>query len=110
MTSNLSDIRIGRVWVNVTKDGTVHAFDTEHLADFAQENRLHKLKLVFGWTETNVYTYISNVAVCRWTYDATHEKWDTECGTGFWFGEGGPSDNSYVFCPHCGERIELERG
>lgn len=42
---------------------------------------------------------------CKWRYDETHEKWDTQCGNAHSFFEGGPKDNYYKFCPYCGKEL-----
>ena len=42
---------------------------------------------------------------CQWKYDEWHDKWDTECGQGHQFMEGGPRENHHVYCPYCGKRI-----
>jgi rRNA maturation endonuclease Nob1 len=44
---------------------------------------------------------------CQWKYDETHYKWDTSCEGAIQFIEGGPTDNEYKFCPHCGLRIRV---
>lgn len=118
MTSNLSDIRIGSVWVNVSQTDVVHAYDNEFLADLSQDNRRHKVKLVFGWTDDSIYTYIASTPTdgdfrlqnltCRWTCDDVHGKWDTQCGTGFCYMEDGLAANSFVFCPCCGGHIHAD--
>ena len=43
---------------------------------------------------------------CKWKYDERHDKWDTECGQGHQFMEGGLRENNHVFCPYCGRRTE----
>lgn len=42
---------------------------------------------------------------CKWRYDSTHEKWDTQCEEAHCFFEGSPKDNNYKFCPYCGKEI-----
>lgn len=39
---------------------------------------------------------------CHWTYDDEEDAWESECGSGFSFGEGGPFDNEMRFCCFCG--------
>ncbi len=40
---------------------------------------------------------------CTWKHDEWHDKWDTSCGQGHQFMEGGPRENFYVYCPYCGK-------
>lgn len=46
--------------------------------------------------------------VCDWNYvDAWYaEYWKTSCGNEHQFVDGGPKENSYIFCPYCGKRIK----
>ena len=44
-------------------------------------------------------------SVCAWSYDSTHEKWDTDCDEGFVFDHDGPPENQFNFCPNCGRQI-----
>lgn len=42
---------------------------------------------------------------CDWTYEHDTCSWDTECGNKHVFIEGTPIDNSYEFCPYCGDKL-----
>src|SRR6185312_2658849 len=45
---------------------------------------------------------------CTWEYseDVTW-SWETSCGTSFQFNDGGPIENEFNFCHHCGKRIAI---
>lgn len=43
---------------------------------------------------------------CLWTYDDIDGLWETSCGRGFCFSDGGPKDNAFLFCPYCGNQLE----
>ena len=47
---------------------------------------------------------------CKWKYDETHEKWDTQCGEAFCLLDGGPKDNGMNFCPYCGKELWQLKG
>ena len=40
---------------------------------------------------------------CKWSYDG--DMWDTGCGTGFHFEEGGLIENNMNFCHKCGGKV-----
>ena len=44
---------------------------------------------------------------CKWIYDEYHDYWDTKCGEGQIFTDGGPKENKYRYCPYCGKEIEV---
>lgn len=44
--------------------------------------------------------------VCRWTEDEDGVWW-SDCGRGWCFNDGGPSENGVRFCQGCSGRIEL---
>lgn len=44
--------------------------------------------------------------VCRWT-EEDYGVWWSDCGEGWCFNDGGPSENSVRFCQGCGWHIEL---
>ena len=41
---------------------------------------------------------------CNWT-DEGGDCWETDCGHGFQFNDGGPADNSFTHCPFCGGKL-----
>lgn len=48
--------------------------------------------------------YIGTVSGnCEWQHDG--EMWDTDCGTGFHFEEGGLKENNMNYCHKCGRTI-----
>ena len=44
--------------------------------------------------------------ICNWTRD-DECGFDTECKHGFMFNKGGVKENSFEYCPYCGEKIEI---
>lgn len=48
---------------------------------------------------------------CVWTDESTEwESWySTACGEGFYFEDGGISENKFKFCPYCGFRIKEKK-
>jgi len=42
--------------------------------------------------------------ICNWTPEGG-DYWETDCGNAFCFIDGGPSHNSMVFCPYCGNKL-----
>lgn len=53
---------------------------------------------------------VSEPGVCSWTYDATHDKHDTQCGHLFTFVEGFHREYGFAFCPYCGGRRVESKG
>lgn len=49
-----------------------------------------------------------NRDTCKWTWEPMSDYYETECGNGFQFINGGVEENSYKFCPHCGRKIREE--
>jgi hypothetical protein len=47
-------------------------------------------------------------AICKWTMTGDG-VWESDCGNGFWFEEGTPDENNFVFCPFCGDKIVFNR-
>jgi len=47
---------------------------------------------------------VSVKSTCEWS-PTTEEWFDSECGKGFIFNDGGATDNGFVYCPFCGLRI-----
>lgn len=50
-------------------------------------------------------------SVCIWSFDKSEDDtrcYDTSCGSGHMFIDGGIEDNSYKFCPYCGKEIESD--
>ncbi len=47
-------------------------------------------------------------AVCAWTQWVGHDAdvWESACGQSFVFIDGGPSDNGFKHCHHCGKAID----
>ena len=44
-----------------------------------------------------------NPPACHWTPPKDDdEPWSTSCDNLFQFFDGGPTDNSFKFCPYCG--------
>jgi len=43
---------------------------------------------------------------CNWLWSPMTDHYETECGEGFQFTNGGVEENNYQFCPHCGRKIE----
>jgi len=43
---------------------------------------------------------------CKWTEDDTCDFWETACGQLFEFNDGGPVENMFKFCPHCGKPLD----
>ncbi len=50
----------------------------------------------------------ASAATCTW-HEWEDETWSTSCGELWSFNEGGPEDNSALFCYHCGKRIKAEK-
>jgi hypothetical protein len=46
---------------------------------------------------------------CHWTYDDTHDAWDTKCGEKYQFNDGGPHENGFRFCHHCGRKLTAKK-
>jgi len=49
--------------------------------------------------------------VCMWSFDKSEDDtrcYDTSCGSGHMFIDGGIEDNDYKFCPYCGKEIESD--
>ena len=44
--------------------------------------------------------------VCKWEED-DDGIWFTMCGSAHQFGSDGPQENSHVYCPYCGRKIEV---
>ena len=42
---------------------------------------------------------------CVWRYDKGDDFWETQCDNAHVFGDGGPDDNQYRFCPYCGKKL-----
>lgn len=43
---------------------------------------------------------------CEWSFDYTHEKWDTTCGEAFILSNDATiEENNMRFCPFCGGHI-----
>jgi hypothetical protein len=47
---------------------------------------------------------------CRWTYDENLDMYETACGQGWAFTEGGLKDNKVRYCYHCGRVVEEVKG
>lgn len=45
---------------------------------------------------------------CVWTHDDDHELYETSCGNGWSFTEGGIEENKVKFCPFCGGTVAKE--
>ena len=43
---------------------------------------------------------------CKWTYDDTHDMYETACGEAFCFMEGNRKDNGIKYCPFCSKPID----
>ena len=43
---------------------------------------------------------------CKWKYDENYNMYETDCENAFIFIEGRKSDNGFLFCPYCGNKIE----
>lgn len=46
-----------------------------------------------------------NHGICEWTWEPFSDHYETDCGEGFQFMNGGVEQNNYEFCPHCGREI-----
>jgi hypothetical protein len=46
-------------------------------------------------------------AACVWKYDDLDDYYSTACGEASCFTDGGPVENSFKFCPYCGQTIEV---
>ena len=49
--------------------------------------------------------------ICLWSTaqdDDFDTTWETSCGEAFCFNEGTPKENGYIFCTHCGKRIQYD--
>ena len=46
---------------------------------------------------------------CTWTYDDDMDAWETTCHEAYYFIEDGPIENTYRFCPGCGQPISIRR-
>ncbi|MCP5019605.1 MAG: hypothetical protein GY938_30630 [Ketobacter sp.] len=48
---------------------------------------------------------------CKWHENGFHLEehgyWETGCENMFQFGNGGPKENHFKFCPYCGQEIEV---
>ena len=42
---------------------------------------------------------------CTWTYDETHDAYDTGCGEKFQMKNETPKENKMKFCPFCGKHL-----
>lgn len=49
---------------------------------------------------------IEETEECHWTYDETHEAWETSCGRMYHITTGTPKENGMDFCAYCGKRLE----
>lgn len=51
------------------------------------------------------------MAKCKWKYIPElyeyQEYWETECGQAHQFMDGTPRENGYIYCPYCGNKIEV---
>jgi len=47
---------------------------------------------------------------CSWEYQAYDDYWVTGCDNAFVPNDGTPKDNGMIFCPYCGQRIEVVEG
>jgi hypothetical protein len=46
---------------------------------------------------------------CVWQYQEDCDYYETECGNGAVFTNGGVKENEYKYCPYCGKKIEVEK-
>lgn len=44
---------------------------------------------------------------CEWAWQPRSNHYETGCGDGFQFMNGGVEENNYNYCPHCGRKIEV---
>lgn len=50
-----------------------------------------------------------SLEVCEWGLmpeDPNGSVWGTQCGNGYFFNEGGPTENDQKFCGFCGKPIK----
>jgi len=44
--------------------------------------------------------------ICRWWRERWDPYWSSDChNAAFEFNDGGPTDNGFRFCPHCGREL-----
>lgn len=49
--------------------------------------------------------------ICKWNLDEHDEegRYNTDCGKTMEFNDGSATDNGFVFCPFCGDKIAQEK-
>ena len=55
---------------------------------------------------TALLDWIAARKTCCWEYDS-EGNYHSECGNAFIFGDGGPVENEFEFCPYCGSRLAV---
>lgn len=50
-------------------------------------------------------TPMTKKSKCQWREDEDG-NWETACGELFFFTEGGPAENGFLFCPYCGSNLK----
>ena len=56
-------------------------------------------------------SFMRRSKTCVWAIDDNWDgcMWETSCGQAFQFTDGGPEENSFKFCYHCGKPIQIVR-
>lgn len=48
------------------------------------------------------------VAICEWTWDQSHDYYETTCKHSFCFNDGKKED-MFKYCPYCGDWIKADQ-
>ena len=48
------------------------------------------------------------VGVCIWKFDSQYDYYNTSCDNLFEFSADGPNENKFLYCPYCGNKLEVK--
>lgn len=58
-------------------------------------------------THRKEHTDAKPIEYCEWTPEENDSNWyESECGMSFVFEDGGPTYNTFIYCPKCGKLLK----
>jgi hypothetical protein len=91
------------VYVDVDPDSDGFVLTTENCGELS--NTIYVEAKVYHALVAWLIQFISRRVSCKWIYDDTHDKWDTECGNAWQFMQDTPAENGVKFCMYCGGEV-----
>lgn len=77
-----------------------------YTSDGIECNILQMVTMEPEWAANRIQA--TEPSACTWTEDS-NGLYNTECGHIFECMEGDPSENGFIYCPYCGDEIEVAK-